>query len=267
MEQRKGAKNMASIPAEILAALNNGSMPSANLVEWLAVDSNVLLQNVLQQWGMLHLLNHHAVPSLHGISINKRNASLGKWLAQAAEEEPQLLNLAAQHTSDSVRGWACYAIAVLHASQIDGLLNAMQPLANDAHFGVREMAWMAARPAVVHHWDEAYDILLQWVQHPSENIRRFATEISRPRGVWCLHIQFLKDEPWKALELLNHVKADPSRYVQNSVANWLNDASKSQPQWVLSLLSQWLEESPSPATVYICKRGMRGVLARKELKV
>ena len=75
-------------------------------------------------------------------------------------------------------------------------------------------------------------------------------------------IDALKAEPWRAVYLLEPLKADTSRYVQNSVANWLNDAAKSHPVFVRDLLTRWQTESPTAATGYIVRRGMRSCAAR-----
>jgi 3-methyladenine DNA glycosylase AlkC len=145
-------------------------------------------------------------------------------------------------------------------------LEAVRRFAADPHFGVREIAWMAVRDAVIASLDEALALLQPWMFDADPNIRRFASELTRPRGVWCAQIEALKAEPWRALPLLEPLRADPSRYVQNSVANWLNDASKGrgeqgeqgeQGEWVDSLCARWVAESDCAETRYIAKRAMR----------
>jgi 3-methyladenine DNA glycosylase AlkC len=62
-------------------------------------------------------------------------------------------------------------------------------------------------------------LLQPWVHDADENIRRFACELTRPKGVWCAPIRALQAQPERALHLLEPLRADTSRYVQNSVAN------------------------------------------------
>ena len=146
---------------------------------------------------------------------------------------------------------------MLSGLPLAGQLEAVRRFAADPHFGVREIAWIAVRDAVIASLDESLALLQPWVADADPNIRRFASELTRPRGVWCAQIDALKAEPWRALPLIEALRADDSRYVQNSVANWLNDASKTQPEWVDRLCTRWLDESDTPATRYIAKRALR----------
>ena len=73
------------------------------------------------------------------------------------------------------------------------------------------------------------------------------------------HIASLKREPGKALPILSSLRADPSNYVQDSVANWLNDAAKDQPAFVRDLCTQWLQGTSTDATRRICQRAQRNL--------
>lgn len=69
----------------------------------------------------------------------------------------------------------------------------------------------------------------------------------------------MKQDPALALPLLEAVKSDLAKYVQDSVGNWLNDAAKTNPEWVLRLCDDWLEASDTKATRRIAARATRSI--------
>jgi len=190
-----------------------------------------------------------------GLGVTQRMALAGT-LCCAHFGEAGLKKLST-HRSDTVRGWACYAIAALPDLTLEKRVILIRPLADDPHFAPREWGWLALRPHFIAELEKAISLLTPWTHEASEFLRRFASEALRPRGVWCAHITALRKTPALGLPLLEPLRADPSRYVQDSVANWLNDASKDAPDWAREVTSRWLAESPCTATQRIVTRALR----------
>ena len=251
---RKGAIRAADIPADVLHALSRGQMQSATLAECLALDQAMLVRTVFPGLSASAL---KAVDTACALGVLKRMACIGAVLLDELGTDG--IAQCQSHAADTVRGWACFMIGAQPELDLSARLAAIQPLADDAHFGVREWAWMAVRPHLVQELDAAIAQLATWTALPSERLRRFASEALRPRGVWCAHIAVLKQQPERALPILSPLRADPSAYVQDSVANWLNDAAKDQPYWVRELCAQWLQEQANDATRRICQRAMRNL--------
>lgn len=254
---------MADVPPAMRAQLNAGTREARTLVEILVIDFAKLLESLdLVPKAALEAMRDAEGPGPLSksqgkrLGITQRMELAGTLLDQHAR--PHLPTLA-NHTSDTIRGWTAYALARREGLTLAQRLTAMRPFADDPNPGVREWAWIAVRPAIVAAPLETIDLLTPWTRDSSANVRRFATESTRPRGVWCAHIDLLKREPAHALSLLQPLRADPSRYVQNSVANWLNDASKHDPKFVTTLTNSWLKASPAPATTYICRRAVRSL--------
>lgn len=244
------SRGVADIAPARLALLNQGMVASTTLTEGLAIDFAQLLAAAVPTIGGARMEQMRLQAAA---GITRRMALAAQMLLDANVDLAQLQG----HVSDTVRGWACFAIADQPGLTLPQQLAAMRPLADDGHFGVREWAWLALRPYLAVRLVEAIALLAPWTADPSERVRRFACEALRPRGVWCAHIAELKEEPQLALSLLQPLRADPAVYVQDSVANWLNDAAKNRPDWVRSLCAQWLLESPVAATARICKRAQR----------
>ena len=253
---RKGASRIADIPPDVLAALNRGELETITLVEWLAVDWPTLLRHALEDVGAGELLPRFLtrVEELSHLKITKRQRALGALLAA---EAPELFERFATHRSDTVRSWAAFMLAADDGLDLARRLEATRRFAADRHMGVREVAWDTFRPYVAAELDRGLELLAAWVRDPDDRIRRCAVEGTRPRGVWTRHIEELKREPERAEPLLEPVRSDASAYVRQAVANWINDASKSRPDWARALAERWLVESPTRETAWIVERGLR----------
>ncbi len=261
---RKGARRISEIPPAVLRQLEAGQLETVNLVECLAVDQRKLARVVLTQLGQTRLLEkvlaaieQAARPTaMQHITVIGRE--LGKHLEPSNLPRSAFGKLAA-HPSDIVRCWAAVAAVAGDGDQFGNRLIAIRSFAADRHFGVREVAWMALRPHVAAQLAAAIEHLSAWSHDVDANLRRFASESTRPRGVWCLHLEALKDQPQLGLPILEPLKSDSSKYVRDSVGNWLNDAAKGRPQFVRTLCKQWQKASRSAETGYIVKRALRSL--------
>ena len=253
---RTGASSPKDVPADVLRALNAGRIESVNLGEWLAVDTATLLLNVAPQLGK---------KGIAALTDNPKMGLMDRWrtASQLLLEHfgDEAIERFADHPSDTVRGWSCAMIGMTESKgwSLKKRLARIKPFADDPHFGVRESAWLGVRGRIIEDLDEAIEALTPWTRARSANIRRFVSEATRPRGVWCAHIPALKADPAPALPLLEPLRADSAKYVQDSVGNWLNDAGKTAPEFVIGLTERWLAESPGKPTERIVKRARRNL--------
>ncbi|MGN4446763.1 DNA alkylation repair protein [Bacillus cereus group sp. MYBK79-1] len=266
---RKGARKVNEIPKEVLQLLQQGKVESVNLTEWLAINHIELLKNVLPSIGLKNSLEYIVA------ELEKQNVGTGMKVIRITgtlldeiiskenegNKEDILLKLS-DHISDSVRCWAAFMNKKSNNTLKD-TLTYIRPFAADHHFGVREIAWMSIREDLSQNIEESVELLVEWAKSEDENIRRFSVESIRPRGVWSKHIEILKQEPEKALPILNLLKSDPSKYVQDSVGNWLNDASKTKPDWVMNLCEEWAKDTDIKSTSRIIKKAKRTILKNK----
>lgn len=232
--------------------LNRGELEATTNVEVRAIDFAELLAATIPK------ITREAIAALRVAA----DAGIARRMAIAGEHLLTQLGPAgylslARHRSDTVRGWAAFLLAAAPHFTLGERLQLIRPLANDRNSGVREWAWLALRPLLAGEIELAIDMLEPWTVSSSPFLRRFACEVTRPRGARCVQIDALKQEPDLGLPILEPLRADPHRYVQDSVASWLNDAAKSQPEWVRQTCLRWQDESASPATARICSRAQR----------
>lgn len=118
----------------------------------------------------------------------------------------------------------------------------------------------AVRPFIINHEKRMMAQMALWARHDNEHVRRLASEGCRPQLPWGQALVSFKKDPSPVLSILEQLKTDPSLYVRKSVANNLNDISKTHPDLVTKIAQNWYGQNKH--TDWIIKHGCRTLLKK-----
>lgn len=119
----------------------------------------------------------------------------------------------------------------------------------------------AIRPYIESRPERTSAVMLEWAASDNVHVRRLASEGLRPRLPWAKRLTLFIDEPAPVFAVLERLKDDPSRFVQKSVANNLNDYLKDNRPAAMNLLAGWAEDT-SPARRWIIRYALRNEFKR-----
>ena len=119
---------------------------------------------------------------------------------------------------------------------------------------------MAVRPFIIKHEERMMAQMYDWSKHENELVRRLACEGCRPALPWAPALNSFKKDPRPILPILEELKTDPSLWVRKSVANNLNDISKTHPELVVKIAKEWYGKNEH--TDWIVKHGCRTLLKK-----
>ncbi|MCL2397318.1 MAG: DNA alkylation repair protein [Defluviitaleaceae bacterium] len=121
-------------------------------------------------------------------------------------------------------------------------------------------AEFAVRPFIINHEERMMAQMYAWSKHECEHVRRLASEGCRPSLPWAQALPKFKKDPAPILPILEQLKTDPDLYVRKSVANNLNDISKTHPDLVAQLAKEW--HGKNEHTDWIVKHACRTLLKK-----
>ena len=133
----------------------------------------------------------------------------------------------------------------------------MAALERDTQYSTAEFA---VRPFIIRHEARMMAQMASWTDHDNEHVRRLASEGCRPAVPWGQALNSFKKDPTPVLRILDRLKADPSLYVRKSVANNLNDISKTHPDLIVGFAKDWYGKNEH--TDWIIKHGCRTLLKK-----
>ncbi|MEM8577707.1 MAG: DNA alkylation repair protein [Pseudomonadota bacterium] len=92
------------------------------------------------------------------------------------------------------------------------------------------------RPFLNRWPEETLTRLALWAEDDNYHVRRLVSEGTRPKLPWAKNITM---DPARAWPLLDRLHVDPTRFVTRSVANHLNDITKTDTPSVVARLRAW----------------------------
>jgi len=206
-----------------------------------------------------------------GLELKQRmrqiTLNLGKFLPQDYPEALQVIDATLnQYNADG--GWAEFGVmsfpdfVEVYGQDEQHWDLSMAALARYTPYASAEFA---VRPFIINHEERMMAQMMAWAKDENEHIRRLASEGCRPALPWAQALPKFKKDPTPVLPILEQLKDDPSEYVRRSVANNLNDISKTHPDLVAEIAGRW--HGTSPQTDWLVKHACRTLLKRRHTAV
>ncbi len=118
------------------------------------------------------------------------------------------------------------------------------------------------RPFIAKDPERVFALLGEWTRDPSPHVRRLVSEGTRLRLPWNQRVAWLDENPQRVIALLELLKDDPATVVRRSVANNLNDLSKTHPALLLATCEAWLPSSASAERRSLIEHALRTAVKR-----
>jgi len=119
----------------------------------------------------------------------------------------------------------------------------------------------AIRRLLLRDLDRALPVVTSWCAHPAPQVRRLASEGTRPYLPWAIRVPELITRPAATLPILEALHNDPDEVVRRSVANHLNDLARHAPDEVVATAARWTE-SGTPGSAWVVRHGLRTLIKK-----
>lgn len=103
-------------------------------------------------------------------------------------------------------------------------------------------------------------VMEKWAEDNNVHVRRLASEGSRARLPWSFKLDKVIKDPRSTYRIIEALKTDTEPYVKKSVANHLNDISKDNPDYMLSVIGKW--DRSNEHTAWIAKHASRTLIKK-----
>ena len=122
----------------------------------------------------------------------------------------------------------------------------------------RHTGEFAVRPLLVAFPEKMMVVMRDWSVDENVHVRRLSSEGLRIRLPWAKKLTVALDRFDDFKAVLSNLKDDPSRFVQKSVGNNLNDLYKEAPEKAEEIIREWERDGAlSAAARWVVKHGRR----------
>lgn len=191
--------------------------------------------------------------------VSQISSNLGRYLPADYEAAIRIIDQVIPNYDICFDGFALFfpAFVELFGQDKDNWDISMAALARYTPYASSEFA---VRSFLIKDEERMMAQMYAWSEDENEHVRRLSSEGCRPRLPWGQALtSFIKD-PSPILPILENLKTDSSLYVRRSVANNLNDISKTHPDLVMELAEKWYGKNDS--TDWILRHGCRTLLKK-----
>ena len=128
----------------------------------------------------------------------------------------------------------------------------------------RLTAEFSLRPLLAHDLERVLAAVGTWTAHPDEHVRRLASEGTRRYLPWGTRVPGLMTDATLTVPILDALYRDESEYVRRSVANHLNDLSRTDAAVVVETAGRWLAH-PDANTGRLVRHALRTLVKKGDL--